>query len=104
MLVQKCVMHTKFAIYVFIFDQYTFIVVWVLFGYETSFCRWMCGYQQDTPTGEVIVQISTCVEKLPIRTKATNEQLRPCLHTRLIIYVFINSICIISPLLQFSLK
>jgi hypothetical protein len=22
----------------------------------------MCGYQQDTPTGEVIVQISTCVE------------------------------------------
>jgi hypothetical protein len=44
---------------------------WVLFGYETSFCWWMCGYQQDTPKGEVIVQISTCVEKLPIRTKAT---------------------------------
>jgi hypothetical protein len=35
----------------------------------------MCGYQQDTPTGEVIVQISTCVEKLPIRTKTNHSAL-----------------------------
>jgi hypothetical protein len=30
MLVQQCVVHTKFAIYVFIYDQYTFYfqVVW----------------------------------------------------------------------------
>jgi hypothetical protein len=38
------------------------IVVRVLFGYETSFCRWLCCYQHKTTTREVIVQIRTCVE------------------------------------------
>ena len=46
-----------------------------------NFCRWMCCYQQETTTGEVIVQIPTCVETdITIRSYQYDKNQPQCFH------------------------